>query len=113
MAEELWRVPWKDLPNTERKPPPHTKYPWDEWFNGRTWLLIQGEDFDRDPEEFRTYIYDMAQKKNAKVKTKIDRDGNIYIRKTGGRGRRRKDPTIEAVLRGDPVPSPIEDEGER
>ena len=28
------------------RPGPDEKYPWDQWLDGKTWELVQGEDFD-------------------------------------------------------------------
>lgn len=30
------------------------QYPWDEWLNGKPWLLTKDEDFSVEPESFRT-----------------------------------------------------------
>ena len=37
--------------------PAHTnqsRYPWDEWLDGRVWELVQGEDFDAKPNTLKT-----------------------------------------------------------
>lgn len=86
MAKQLEHQPWNALPNTDGRHP-NEKYPWDEWFNGKTWLLIKGEDFDSDTDVFRRYIYDCSIRNDVKVKTKVDKHGNIYVRKTGARKR--------------------------
>lgn len=115
MSKELHNVPWDRLPDTEpRKPHPRAKYPWDKWFNGKTHLLIHGEDFDQDVDNFRQYVTTVASAKRVSIKTKKTRHGDLYLRKVGTlKPLNRKDPTIEAVLRGEPVPrKEREDEGQ-
>lgn len=110
MSKQIDNVPWHSLPGLKPQKPANAKYPWDRWFNGKTHLLIAGEDFTRDLTEFRTYLYEMSMNRGVIVKTAVTRDGNLYVRKTGSRRHKRvKDPTIEAVLRGEPVASPEPD----
>jgi len=95
MAEELHYQPWHSLPGTQG-PHPNQKYPWNDWFNGKTWLLIKGEDFDSETHVFRRYIYDVSIREGVRVKTTLDKHGNIYLRKTGAR-RKKKMSYEEAV----------------
>jgi hypothetical protein len=34
---------------------PYRRYPWDQWTNGETWVLTQGEDFDVTVDSFLRY----------------------------------------------------------
>ena len=81
MAEELKNRQWDKLKPQRRK---HLlRYPWHDWLNGSTWLLLQGEDFDIPPVEFQAYVLHLARENNARVKTMINEEGTgVYIKKT-------------------------------
>lgn len=36
----------KNYQKQKKRPGPSPKYPWESWFDGKTRLLVQGEDFD-------------------------------------------------------------------
>lgn len=81
MAQELKGVHWDKLKPERRK---HLmRYPWHEWFNGSTWLLLHGEDFDLDPEDMQRYVLEIARENDLKVKTLVNEERNgVYIKKT-------------------------------
>jgi hypothetical protein len=52
-----------------------SKYPWDEWFDGKTRILVQGEDFTVTPASIRNTISVNAFRRRVKVRTRT-LDGN-------------------------------------
>lgn len=48
-----------------------SKYPWDEWLDGRTWLLKHGADFTVSTETMRVMLYQNATKRGVKVTTEL------------------------------------------
>lgn len=44
-------------------------YPWHEWTDGGTWMLVRGEDFDAEIEVFRNKLYAQASRRGLKVRT--------------------------------------------
>jgi hypothetical protein len=56
------------VPKHGRRP----KYPWAEWFDGRTHILEQGVDYDAEsPKAFRSTIYSAASRLKVTVETRI------------------------------------------
>jgi hypothetical protein len=45
-------------------------YPWDEWFDGSVWELVQGEDFVGQPSTFRASAIAQASRRDGKVRTR-------------------------------------------
>lgn len=69
-----------EVPRTGRP----AKYPWDEWFDGRTHVLVQGEDYDADgPKSFRSTVYSAADRLGVSVVTKII-DGELHVQAIEG-----------------------------
>jgi hypothetical protein len=58
----------EDLPPRRGRRP---EYPWDEWLDGRTWLLKAGEDFAVPATSMRVMIYQKAYKRHLKVTTEL------------------------------------------
>lgn len=54
-------------------------YPWDEWGNGKRWLLEQGEDFTVAIGSFRAAAYQAARFRGKKCKSKLHSDTEIEI----------------------------------
>lgn len=52
-------------------PPPHEKYPWEDWFDGRVWELIQDEDFDAAITSMVPMIHIAAKRYDCTVQTRI------------------------------------------
>lgn len=50
---------------------PRGQYPWDEWLDGRTRLLVAGEDFTVSAVTMRTMCYVQAYKRGLKVTTEL------------------------------------------
>ncbi len=74
MAEVLDNFEWRKR---------RGKYPWDQWFDGRIWKVIQGEDFDVAVNSMRAAIYQNA--KNNGLNTKItvsQKDGSVIFQAT-------------------------------
>lgn len=64
-----------DEPRAGRPP----KYPWEEWFDGKRRILVQGEDYDADsPKSFRSTVYSAATRLNVEVATKIIK-GELHV----------------------------------
>ena len=55
-----------------------SRYPWDQWFNGETWKLVQGEDFKVDCKSFRDQAYGRSYYKRHKVRVSID-EPYVYL----------------------------------
>lgn len=67
-----------DVPRAGRP----AKYPWEEWFDGRTHVLVQGEDYEADgPKSFRSTVYSAADRLDVTVVTKII-DGELHVQAT-------------------------------
>jgi hypothetical protein len=62
-----------------------SKYAWDEWFDGATWVLTHGEDFATEVDTFQTTVLIRARKRNVKVLTKKLAGGKLAIRMVGPR----------------------------
>lgn len=46
-----------------------SRYPWEEWFDGSVWKLVQEEDFPgRGIESFAAAIYSQAKRRNCKAR---------------------------------------------
>lgn len=86
------RVVDLDLTDVPRAGRP-AKYPWEEWFDGRTHVLVQGEDYEADgPKSFRSTVYSAADRLGVTVVTKII-DGELHVQATkpiNGKKPRRK-----------------------
>lgn len=52
----------------------HAAYPWDRWFDGRTWRLEQGVDFDTSVRTMRSTVMASASRRGIRVKTALERD---------------------------------------
>ena len=55
-----------------------SKYPWDEWFDGKTRILVRGEDFTVTPASIRNTISVNAFRRRTGVRTRI-LDGNRVL----------------------------------
>lgn len=66
-------------------PPPRGRvspkdYPWDTWFDGKTWHLHRGTDYGCATKSLRGYAYAQATARGIKIKTVRDPDGNgLYL----------------------------------
>lgn len=47
------------------------KYPWDQWTDGSTWEVVQGEDFDCQPGSLVVYLYHKANQIGKRVRTQV------------------------------------------
>lgn len=56
-------------------------FPWEQWLDGRTWILKQGEDFHLNPKQMRQAIYKAANKYGVKVQVHIN-DNKVTIERT-------------------------------
>lgn len=59
------------------------KYPWSEWTDGSIWEVVEGADFDVEPEAFQNLLYQRATREGDGVKVKTLRreteDGQVAI----------------------------------
>jgi hypothetical protein len=63
-----------------KKPGPEPLYPWDEWFDGNFWRLIQGEDFDCSIRSMEHQLRKKAVSKGLKVSVNQEDDGVVVRR---------------------------------
>lgn len=74
MAEVVDKLPsWKGSPGKKGSQ-------YDRFFDGRAWKLISGEDFEEgETERERAKVITVARRRKLRVKTRTDREGNLYI----------------------------------
>ena len=48
-----------------------SKYPWDEWLDGRIWRIYEGTDV-RNIRTFRSYLYNRAYKRGCKIESALE-----------------------------------------
>lgn len=56
-----------------------SKYPWDEWFDGKTRILVQSDDFTVTPKSIQNTIHVNAFRRGVKVRTRILDNGRIRV----------------------------------
>jgi hypothetical protein len=58
-----------------------SKYPWNEWTDGNTWEIVQGEDFFTVPPTMVVMLHNRARTMNLKVRTSsyVKRGGQVCI----------------------------------
>ena len=59
-----------------------SKYAWAEWFDGGTWVLVKGEDFETEVDTFQTTCLIRARKRGIKIVTKKIGAGKLAVKKT-------------------------------
>ena len=59
-----------------------SKYDWNSWFDGGTWILVQKEDFETEVDTFQTTCLIRARKRNIKIVTKKIGNNRLAIKKT-------------------------------
>lgn len=62
-----------------RNPGGNSKYDWDQILNGKTWELVQGEDFEMAPRTFVAHCHGTAKRRNLKVRTHTDLNAKKVI----------------------------------
>jgi hypothetical protein len=62
-----------------------SKYDWDQWFDGGTWILVRKEDFQTEVDTFQTTVLIRARKRGVKVLTKKVGADRLAIRQVGPR----------------------------
>lgn len=55
------------------------RYPWNTWLNGKTWVLVAGEDYPPDTkvESIRAGAYQAARSRNKRVHVSILKSGTV------------------------------------
>ena len=66
MAKQL-----KEFPRHKRR---RRKYPWDEWLNGKPWLLRHGEDYETSTPTMRAVATKAAQAAGKRLETQATTD---------------------------------------
>jgi hypothetical protein len=56
-----------------------SRYPWDEWLDGRVWELIAGEDFSSKPETIRQNATVQAHRRGGTARTRLIQDGERQV----------------------------------
>lgn len=56
-----------------------TKYPWQQWFDGRAWELRRGEDFGCTARSMRSSAIQAAKRMGCRCKTRLVDDSVIVI----------------------------------
>lgn len=51
------------------------KYPFDEWFDGNVYELVEGEDFDSKRSTMATVLHTAASKRDMLIQTRMTQDG--------------------------------------
>jgi hypothetical protein len=67
----------EELPKAARGSGAHRpeKYPFDEWFDGNVYELVEGEDFEAKRSTLATVIHNAATKREMIVATRMTQDG--------------------------------------
>ena len=66
----------KDFPVRAGK---NSRYPWDEWLNGRVWRLVYGTDFHVTSHSFLGSLSYRAKRSGIKVRTQHDGNDALII----------------------------------
>jgi hypothetical protein len=53
-----------------------TRYPWDEWLDGRVWALTVGEDFNAKVNTLKANAQLQAKKRGGRIRTRLLEDGD-------------------------------------
>lgn len=56
------------------------RYPWDDWFDGNWWLLIQGEDYLGKTIPFQNYARNVGRKRGLRVSIRNADGGRMYLK---------------------------------
>jgi len=71
------------LPDGRKRPvgrPP--KYPWDQWFDGREWVLRQGKEFSLcTARRMAAVVYIIAERRGVKVRVNALPDGDVIVQR--------------------------------
>jgi hypothetical protein len=52
------------------------RYPWDQYMDGRVWILVPGEDFTAKPATFRTMATQQALKRGGRIRMRAVKEGD-------------------------------------
>lgn len=74
----------KVLKEYERTPPGRPAiYPWDDWLDGRIWMIKQGEDFDSDINAMSEHIRRTAQRRGIVISVYMHDEETLVIKPRG------------------------------
>ena len=72
MAEIL-----EEFPLTQNRR--NSKYPWEEWSDGKIRKAVNGEDYETSTSDFRSMLHAAATRVGMKVKTRKDPDDKFLV----------------------------------
>ena len=79
MARVLRTFDWSRVSRYNEAPRRRT-YPWDDWFDGRIWQLVEGEDFDGPSTSMEKVVRSTAYAKGLKVRARVNDEGVVVQR---------------------------------
>jgi hypothetical protein len=59
---------------------PYRRYPWDQWANGETWVLTQGEDFDVTVDSFCDTAREWARTHGYLLRSEAHSETTVFLR---------------------------------
>jgi len=87
MATVLPTYDWSRV-SKANKTPRSRFYPWDDWLDGRIWLLAgEGADFDGTAKSMEGVIRATAYQKGVKVRVRTTEDGKVVLQRHDAGGR--------------------------
>ncbi len=55
-----------------------SKYPWDEWCDGKIRRVVQGKDFESKPTTFRSALHNQASRREMKVRAHVEEKAVVF-----------------------------------
>ena len=92
---------WPETARSARGSGSKSKYPWDEWFDGKMRKLQHGVDYELETRNMQRGILKKARQRNVRIRTAVE-DDVIYLQRiegvpTGQRGRPKKERLASAL----------------
>jgi len=82
MSETIENFDWPHKKRRARRR--DSAYPLDTWFNGETWKIVQGVDFECGVASIRTLLHHHAKKRNLEVRSSLQEGNNFLVFQTMG-----------------------------
>ena len=73
MATQLKKFDWSKIGTGG------SKYPWDQWLNGKPWKLMRGKDFDRAADSLRASVSAAAKRRGMTCRMTKPDDKTLII----------------------------------
>lgn len=96
MATVLKSYDWSIVSRTNKRERSRS-YPWNDWFDGRIWQLEQGTDFDGPPASLERVIRTSANRRQIKVRIRIDGEIVVLQQHNGEMPEFTKSPTLKSI----------------